>query len=197
MNLSLHLRRGPITLKTMKIMNIDFQDIFSTLVRFFKNPVLVMKQMPEWDWKTLVVLQLFTSLISGIIASLINLNIWRILQGILVIPPVSLLTAGISSLFLYYAFLFLTRQNLPPKDIFTLVILSNIPFFIFHTFSPFFPPITLLGFLFSALLLIVGLVERFSLPKPLVIKVVGSIWCIYLAIWLLGQIETYRVGHRF
>ena len=153
--------------------------------------------MPEWDWKTLVVLQLLTSLISSFIASLVNLNIWRILQGILVIPPVSLITAGVSSLFLYYAFLFLTQQTLPAKDIFTLVILSNIPFFIFHTFSTFFPPITLLGFLFSALLLVVGLVERFGLPRPLVMKVVGSIWCVYLIIWIFGQIESYQLGHRF
>ncbi len=181
----------------MKLFDVDLREILSTLVRFFKNPVMVMKQMPEWDWKTLVVLQLLTSLISSLIASLINLNIWKILQGILVIPPVSLMTAGVSSLFLYYAFLFLTQQNLPPKDIFTLVILSNIPFFIFHTFNPFFPPITLLGFLFSALLLVVGLVERFSLPRPLVLKVVGSIWFVYLIIWALGQIETYQLGHRF
>lgn len=181
----------------MVIIGIDFKSLTSTLIRYFKNPVAVMKNMPEWDWKTLIVLQVLTSLISGIIASLLNFNVWRILQAILVIPPVSLATAGVTSLFLYYSFLFLMQRNLPHKDILTLVILSNIPFFIFHTFSPFFPPITLLGFLFSALLLIVGLVERFNLPRSLVTKVVGAIWVIYLIIWGLGQIESYELGHRF
>lgn len=184
-------------MKLMKLFDINLDEVLSILVRFFKNPVQVMKKIPEWDWKTLIVLQLVISLISSVIASLINLNIWQILKGLLIIPPVSLVTAGVSSTFLYYAFLFLTQQNLPPKDIFTLVILSNIPFFIFHTFSPFFPPITLLGFLFTALLLIIGLVERFSLPRPLVMKVVGSIWLVYLTIWILGQLESYQIGHRF
>ncbi len=181
----------------MIILGVDLKDLTSTLIRYFKNPVAVMKNMPVWDWKTLIVLQILTSLISGIIASFINFSIWRILQAVLVIPPIALVTAGITSLFLYYSFLFLVQQNLPHKDLLTLVILSNIPFFIFHTLSPFFPPITLLGFLFSALLLIVGLVERFSLPRTLVFKVVGSIWVIYLIIWGLGQMESYELGHRF
>lgn len=181
----------------MKLFDINLDEVFSSLIRFFKNPVQFMKNIPEWDWKTLIFIQLIASLISGVISSLINLNVWRILQGILVIPPVSLITAGISSLFLYYSFLFLTQKNLPIKDIFTLVILSNIPFFIFHTLSPFFSPITIIGFLFSALLLIIGLVERFQMPRPLVMKIVGSIWFIYLIIWALGQIENYNLGRRF
>ncbi|MEY4617042.1 MAG: hypothetical protein RJB66_2002 [Pseudomonadota bacterium] len=181
----------------MKLLGVDFREVIDTLIRFFKNPVLVMKQMPEWDWKTLIILQLLISLLSGVISSLINLNIWQILKGLILMPPLFLMTAGVSSLFLYYAFLFLTQQNLPPKDIFTLVILSNIPFFIFQTFSSFFPPITLLGFLFTALLLVVGLVERFSLPRALVMKVVGSIWLVFLLIWIYDQIETYQLGRRF
>ncbi len=181
----------------MKLFGIDFREVVAALIRFFKNPVVAMKQMPEWDWKTLIVLQLLTSLISSLLASLLNLNFWKILQGILIIPPVSLMTAGVTSLFLYYAFLFLTQQNLPAKDLFTLVILSNIPFFIFHTFSPFFPIVTVLGFLFSALLLGIGLIERFGLPRSLVIKVVGSIWIIYFVVWIMGQIESYQLGHRF
>lgn len=181
----------------MKYLGIDFKDVIQTLVAYFKNPILVIKQMPQWDWKTLIVLQLMISFISGIISSLVNLNIWRILYGMIVLPPVALATAAISSLFLYYAFLFLTQRSLAAKDIFTLVILSNIPFFIFHTFNPFFPPITILGFFFSALLLIVGLVERFQLPRKLVFKVVGSICAIYLLIWIMGQIEAYRGELRF
>ena len=181
----------------MKLFDVDLREVFSTLIRFFKNPVMVMKQMPEWDWKTLIILQLIISLLSSVIASLVNLNIWQILRGLIVIPPVALATAGVTTLFFYYSFLFLIQQNLPPKDIFTLVILSNIPFFIFHAFSPFFPAVTLLGFLFTALLLIVGMVERFGLPRPLVMKVVGSIWVIYLIIWAFGQFEAYELGSRF
>lgn len=181
----------------MKYFGIDFNEVLQTLIRYFKNPIMVIKQMPEWDWRTLVILQLLISLISGILSSLVNLNIWKILHGLIVIPPVALATAVVSSLFIYYAFLFLTQRSLAAKDIFTLVILSNIPFFIFHTFNPFFPPITILGFLFSALLLTVGLVERFQLPRKLVMKVVGSLCGVYLLIWILGQIETYRSGLRF
>lgn len=181
----------------MKLFEIDIKELLQTLLRFLKNPVDVMRSLPEWDWKTLITLQLCISFVSGVLSSLINLNIWGILHGIIIIPPVSLLTAGVTSLFLYYSFLFLTQQNLPHKDLFTLVIFSNIPFFIFHTFSPIFPPITIIGFLFSAMLLIIGLVERFHLSRPMVIKIVGSIWLIYLIIWALGQIENYQLGNRF
>jgi len=177
---------------------IDFNAIKKTLISYIKNPVVAMKNIPHWDWKTLITLQLLTSLISGVLASLININIWGLLQGIIIIPIVSLVTAGVTSLFLYYSFLFLSQRSLSHKELLTIVILSNIPFFFLQTLSTHFSPyLSLIGVLCSAFLLIVGLVEHYQLPRPLVIKVVVSIWFIYLIIWGLGQIESYQLGHRF
>jgi hypothetical protein len=181
----------------MKIFDVDFQDIIRTLIRFFKNPLSVMRDMPEWDWKTIIVVQLFIGLTSSLFSSLTNHSIWKILQIVLIFLPVSLFTDGLITLFLYWAFLFLTQQSLPPKDIFTLVIFSTIPFFIFLTFSSFFTPAPIIGIFFSCLLLVVGLVERFALPRNLVAKVVGVVLLLFFIIWLLSQADSYRIARSF
>lgn len=174
-------------------MNQSFKDIISVIIRYLKNPVEGIKSMPNWNLKTLILVQLFISVITGTLSGLMTFKVFGFLQGLIVVPIVSIITAGISTLYIYYAFLFLYQQNLPVKDILTIVVLSNIPFFLFQTFSNFIPPITLLGFLFASLLLTVGLVERFSFPKKDVLKVVGSLFFIYITIYIWQRIDTLRL----
>lgn len=168
-------------------------DIFKNILHFFKNPVTGIRTMPSYDFKSLIIVQLIVSIIAGSISSLFHFSIFGFLHGLIIIPIVSLITSGISTLYIYYSFLFLFQQNLPPKEIFSLVVLSFVPYFIFLSISPFLPPITLLGFLFSAILLTIGLVEKFSFPKKTVIKVVGSLFIIYILIWVWDRVDTFML----
>jgi hypothetical protein len=177
-------------------MDQDYKAIIKSIFNYLKNPMEGIKTMPNWNLKTLILVQFIVSLITGVLSGLLTFKFFAFLQGLIIVPIVSLVTAGVSTLYIYYAFLFLFQQNLPAKDILTIVILSNIPYFIFQTFSSFIPPITLLGFMFSAILLTVGLVERFSFPKKSVMKIVGSLFFIYILIWVWGRVDTFLLTKK-
>lgn len=174
----------------------NIKSIFKNIISFFINPVTGIRNMPTYDLKSLIIVQIIVSVIAGSISSLFHFSIFGFLHGLILIPIISLITSGVSTLYIYYSFLFLFQQNLPPKEIFSLVVLSFVPYFIFLSISPFLPPITILGFLFSAILLTIGLVEKFSFPKRTVIKVVGSLFVIYLLIWAWDHIETFLLLHK-
>jgi hypothetical protein len=50
--------------------------------------------------------------------------------------------------------------------------------------------------MFSAILLTVGLVERFSFPKKAVMKIVGSLFFIYILIWAWGRIDSFLLTKK-
>ncbi len=174
----------------------NIKNIFKTIIIFFKNPIYGIRTMPNYDLKSLIIVQIIVSVIAGCLSSLFNFSFFGFLHGLIIIPFVSLITSGISTLYIYYSFLFLYQKNLPPREVFSLVVMSFVPYFIFLSLSPLLPPITLLGFLFSAILLTIGLVERFSFPKPTVIKVVGSLFIIYFLIWIWDRIDTFMLTKR-
>lgn len=180
----------------MKLTRNDIQAILQTLAEYLKNPFLKIRQIPDWDWQTLVFVQLIVSLASGIIAGLVDRNIYSFFQGLLLTPFVALITAIVSTIFLYYAFYLLTQQLLAPRPLFTVIILANIPFFIFQTISGIFPPITLVGFLLAAMITVIGIVENFKIEKRLVLKVVGSLVVVFVLIWLGEKISLYLDGVR-
>ena len=75
--------------------------------------------------------------------------------GLLLMPVVSTVSVLLMSLFLYYYFQFFENRTENFRKIFTFVILTSIPFYIFQIISEYFAPITLIGFGFSFLLSII------------------------------------------
>jgi hypothetical protein len=72
----------------------------------------------------------------------------------------------------------------------SLVCLAVVPYFLFHSVSGYLPPIDLLGFAFTCVLLIVGLVEQFGLERRLCSKLVGSMAIVFFIVWMVSQIRT-------
>lgn len=175
----------------MEISKEYVESVIKRIFEYMKNPIKGIKNIPDWDWATLILVQCFVSLCSGVLAGILQLSFFAFLAGLIMVPIVSLVTAIVSSIFLYYTFLLLAQRELPARQLFTLVILANIPFFIFQTIAPLFPPITLFGFFFTAFILIVGLSENFNLDKKLVIRVIATLCVIYLLIWAWGRIDSY------
>ena len=79
--------------------------------------------------------------------------------------------------------------------IFTLVLFSHIPFAIFHLASNIFPPADLVGLGISGILMIIGLVENFDIPKKLSIQLMLSLYSIFIIYWIV-QMIAFREVHQ-
>jgi hypothetical protein len=169
----------------------EIRSILITVFQFLKHPLREIKILPDWDWKTLLFVQVIVSLVSGILSGLISLNFFALLAGLFVVPITSVVTAIVSSLFFYYTFLLIDKRQLPAQKLVTLMVLSNIPFFIFQTINPIFPFVTVIGFLFTALILVQGLTSNFNLNHKHVLRIVGTLFVIYLILWGWGRFDAY------
>ena len=59
------------------------------------------------------------------------------------------------------------------------------------------PPIFLIVFAFTSVLLIVGMVEKFQIEKKFAIRLLLVINAIVLILWILQRIETMRMEDSF
>lgn len=163
------------------------------LVHFLKNPLREITFIPDWSLRRVLFTQILLALTSGVLAGLIPPNVYRIAAGIFVAPVVSLVMALLMTLFLYYFFQILENRSVSIKKLLTLIVLANTPFFVFEVGSELLPPLTLVGFGMTAILMVVGLTENFQLDKKKALKVIGVILFVVFLIWIWNRIEIARL----
>lgn len=166
---------------------IPIQKIIQFLIEFIKNPVQSISLLPDWNWTSLFLLQIVLAVLSGTLSGLIKLAFYSVAFGIIIMPVVSTIAALLLALFLYYYFQFFEKRTEDFRRIFTLVILSSLPFYIFQILSEYFAPVTLIGFAFTALLAVVGLTENFNLPKKRAYQIVGFLFVLVVVAWILNR----------
>lgn len=169
------------------------RNIANYILQFVKNPVREISQLPEWSWRTAIWVQIILSMISGVLAGLIKPNFFGVLFGIIMLPVISTVMVSLLTAFLYYYFQVFEQRTTPALRLFVLSVLSSIPFFIFQIASPWIPPITLVGFAFSSMLLAVGLGDNFQVEKKKAIRLAIVLFSIVLIVWIGNQINSYRM----
>ena len=165
----------------------NMQNVIQFLIEFVKHPVRKIKELPNWSWSTLFILQIIFAILSGVLAGLIKLNFYRVLSGIIIMPVVSTIAALLLTLFLYYYFQFFENKTEDYRKLFTLVILSSLPFYVFQILSEYFAPVTLIGFAFTSLLGVVGLCENFGVQKKRAYQIVGLLFILILIAWIMNR----------
>lgn len=148
--------------------------------------------LPEWPWRTLIWVQIVLSMISGVLASLTRPNFFGLLFGIIVMPIMSMLMVSLLTAFLYYYFQVFEKRAVSAAKLFTLSFFASIPFFIFQIASAIIPPITLIGFAFSAMLLAVGLSENFKIEKRHAVRLSLVLFGVVLLVWIGNRVRDYR-----
>lgn len=164
------------------------KDVCLYLLDFIRHPVEKIKTLPNWHWPLLLFTMGAVAGISGFITGLFPPSIFRIIAGTLISPLITAFTTYLGTLFIYYYFQIFENQTHPFRKIFTLLFLSNIPFFVLQIGSEIVPPLTLVGFAFTAVLMAVGLTENFNLPKNRSVKLVGLMYVAVFIIWLVNRI---------
>lgn len=169
-------------------------ECFHTLVGFLKNPVEGIKNLPNWDWPTLVAFHLALSAACGLMGGILSIRLGRIFSGLIVFPLSSLFIAALLTGFFYYTLLFVFHRETDFKKLATLVIFANIPFLFLSIFDYYLTPIVVFAILASGMLLIVGLTELTQLPRRKITQWIGGMMAIYVAFWIYGAISSSYEG---
>lgn len=165
------------------------KEVFHYILNYLRHPIEKIKTLPDWNWTVLLITVIVLSMGSGVLAGLVPPNFFRLMGGIIISPIVGLVTAIVGSLFVYYYFQVFEKRTCSFRKIFTLILLANIPFFIFQVLSELLPPITLVGFAFTALLLAVGLTENFQMEKRRALRLATILFAIVFILWLWNRID--------
>ena len=172
----------------------ELTSLFSYLVSLVRNPVQEIKSLPSIHWKTLIIFQFCLCALSVVFSNLLAPYAISF-TNIMIALVSSVLALSLSSLFFYYFFLILYNKEISFVKIFTLVLFSHIPFAIFHLASNIFPPADLVGLGISGILMIIGLVENFDIPKKLSIQLMLSLYSIFIIYWIV-QMIAFREVHQ-
>lgn len=168
----------------------ELQDLPAFLRLFAVSPIRAMRGLPPWQWSTLISLQVGIAIVSGALLGLISLSFINFLLGLIVLPISTLAASFIITFFLNYFFAFFNKTYLDLRRLFGVVVVSQIPFLILHILSIQVPPIDLIGFGITCLLLIVGLTEHFQLNRKSVTRLALSIYILFGAIWIAAQVRN-------
>lgn len=177
---------GSDPLKTAK-------EVARYIINYLRHPIQNIAHLPDWSWTVLLVTLVAVSIGSGVLTGLVPPNFFRIMSGIIISPVVGVVTSFIGSLFMYYYFQVFEKRTCSLRKIFTLIVFANIPFFLFQVGSEVIPPITLVGFAFTAMLMAVGLTENFQMEKRRALRLVVILFSIVFIIWLANRIDVARM----
>ena|GEM_PF-862308 len=169
------------------------KEVFRYIINYLRHPVEKIKALPDWSWTVLLITLIVISMASGVLTGLVPPNFFRIMGGIVISPIVGVVTTFIGALFIYYYFQVYEKRTCSLRKIFTLILFANIPFFVFQIASELVPPITLVGFAFTALLLAVGLTDNFQMEKRRSIRLVTILFAIVFILWLWNRIDISRL----
>ena len=169
--------------------SVDIKALLQFLIEFIKQPLQKISQLPDWNWSSLFVFHILLSIVSGVLAGLLKFNFYRVAAGLFLMPIVSTVCVLMMSLFLYYYFQFFENKTENFRKIFTLVVLSSIPFYLFQILSEYFSPISLVGFAFTSLLGVVGLCDNFRVERKRAYKIIGTVFGLVLMVWVINQVS--------
>ena len=163
------------------------------LIWFFQNPIEQIKKIPDWSLRNLLIVHFVFSIFSGLLAGIVSFNKWNVLFGVLLFPFISMVLTLVLSTFFYYYFQVFEKKTVSFLRLLSLIVFANFPFFILQIGSNYLPPISIVGLLFSGMLIIVGLTENFQMQKKRSIRLVGIIWMLILLVWIANRISVSKM----
>ena len=160
------------------------------MIHMLKDPLGTVRRTLDFSWPLIIVILAASALVSGAVAGAISQSTADFLVGIFVFPITSVISAFVFGFFIYYFFSLFKSTFLDFRRLMSLVCLTVVPYFLFHSVSSYLPPIDLLGFAFTCVLLIVGLVEQFGLERRVCSQLVGALGVLFFIVWTISQIRN-------
>lgn len=160
------------------------------LISYLKNPLEQIKSLPNWKWNRVIIVQVAFTAITGAMGGLVAKSTNGLIPGLILTPILTMIMILVSTFFFFYTFQIFLNQSVSFRSLFTTIFFANIPFFILQIASGVVPPINLIGLAGTAMLLVVGFVSNFQLPRKMVMRLIAALYIIFLGVWMYGRFET-------
>jgi hypothetical protein len=175
----------------------QLKDIFGYFGSYIKNPLYSIKNVPDWNWPTVLIVQLCVSILFGAISDIFAQDQLIILKGSIFFPLSSFITTFLGAGFFYFMIIIFFDTNVNFLKLYTIVFLSHLPFLFLRLLKYWIAPIELIGFAATTALLTVGFVENFQLPKKKLIKIFSLLYMVYFLMWVTQQIYRSKNTYEF
>ncbi len=172
-------------------------DVRDFLLVFLKSPLNSIKSVPTWPWPTLLIVSAGLSAVSSILNGVVSARYLWIIASLVIAPIGFVSVVGVLSGFFYYTFYFFFNRELPFKQIFAILVVVSIPNLAAYIIESKVPPISILGFAASCMLLIVGFVENFHLPRKPITRLIAIVFAVYLGSWIFQVVEFTKIQEKF
>lgn len=162
---------------------LKLKEALFALPHFFKNPVQGMRELPTWDWPTLLILQMAFALVCGELKNMIERDIIGFFTDIVISPIAAVALTGIIAGWFYYGIKFIFGREVSFHSLYTHVVFAGIPAQISYIVTKHFPPVNILGLAVSIFLLHVGFVHNFQLERKKLKKLFAGLIVLFAAWW--------------
>ena len=167
------------------------------LLAFLKQPLQSIKSIPEWPWPTLLLFAASLAALSSTLNGMISRKLLWVFMGLVTAPIAFVAGIAIVSGFFYYTFYFFFNRELPFKKIYSLLVIASVPNMATYVLEPIAAPFALLGLAATSMLLIVGFVENFELPRKPVTRLIALLFVFYTVIWVFQIIDFTQKQQKF
>jgi hypothetical protein len=167
----------------------QIREVVQFLISYLKNPVVAMRQLPQWDWLVLCFLYTLLTACFGLFGGIVQAKVAQIFVGLFFYPVTALVGSFLVSGFFYYTFIFFYKNEVPYKLIHTTIIFASLPLLVLNTFSSLIPPIGLVGSAVAGVLMLVAFAEYTHIPKEKLIKLLGAIFIIQILFYVFNMID--------
>lgn len=161
-----------------------FNEVRAFMPIFIKNPLEGIKRVPNWDWWTIILLEVIIGAVCGFLSGIVSRHFLAVFGGLIVGPIMNLFITAVISGIMYYAGLFILKTELDFKKIFIVVVFAELPAQVLSILSPIARPITLICIIVTSLMLIVGMVENFMLDKKKMTQIIGALGGLLVVFWI-------------
>ena len=173
------------------------KEVLHFLMEYFKNPIIGIRKTPEWDWPTVIIVQGALSSFCGLLSGIVAQSVSGALLGFIFFPITAIITHFVVSGFFYYTFLFFYNTQVAFRQLYIVTVLANLPFIVLTILSPLLRPITLVGLAVTGLLLLVGFVENFRLPKRSLARFLLILYALYVVMWVVSTVNLSKKETAF
>jgi hypothetical protein len=164
-----------------------------TLPHFLRNPVQGMRNLPNWDWPTLLILPPAFALACGMLKNMIDKDLIGFFIDIPLSPIASVVVTGLIAGWFYYGFKFVFHVEVPFRSIYTHVVFAAIPTQLTNIGTKYLPPVNVLGLAVSIYLLHTGFTHNYMLDNRKLKKMFIALFSIFCLWW---AVQIFKANYR-
>ncbi|MGE0762047.1 MAG: hypothetical protein AB7N80_02095 [Bdellovibrionales bacterium] len=162
------------------------------LLRFARNPIEGMRNLPDWDWPFLLVCQAIAAAVCGVAAGITSHSILSVFTGLFFAPISNAIGTAVIAGFFYYTFGFVLHRPAVYQKIYTNLVFASLPAMLMWTVAPLLPPLSLLGLAASGFLLLVGFVDNLGQERRTMVRFLAGLYAVFVIFWITSAISHRR-----